>query len=253
MLASLPFLLEAVVKELYWIWVVTCAAILFAFSNSASAGLLIEGEYSSSAGYSFRPPKDWVKLDRSTIDALKERLPANLKSLDLNRVDVVFYLDSRPAVPDAADPAQDPANAAPAPSPAPEAPSADAQPTTTDDYFADSLSVMAIRNVRSIISKEIAVSLAEESLKRLQNSEGSYPEISKTEADIDESINGSPFVIRLRYKRPNDIVLNIRHYIFPFSSYTLIVSCTFQSIGGSNTSRLCGEAIQSFKFNEATK
>ncbi|MFA5625230.1 MAG: hypothetical protein WC966_09285 [Bradymonadales bacterium] len=224
-------------KKTCYLGAILTAVLILLASTHAFAGLIIEGQYSSTLGYKIRPPQNWVKLDRSTYHGLKDNLPSNLKQIDLERVDAVFYLDTRPE-PKALD--------------AGDAQEQDQVQDPAPDYFADSLSIMAVRNVPSIISKEIAVSLAEESIKRLESSSGSYPELSKTEADVNNSITGRPFVLRLRYKLPNDIVVNTRHYVFAFSGYTLILSCTFQSISGSNSATLCGEAVESIVFKDGT-
>ena len=57
----------------------------------AWAGSFVDGVYTSNAGYSIRPPEDWVRLDASNAMAMKGHIPENITTDGMKRFDVVFF------------------------------------------------------------------------------------------------------------------------------------------------------------------
>lgn len=233
-----------------------CALFAFALlftSANAFAGSLIDGKsgkdkiYKSWFGYSFNPPKDWVKLDAASAKSLPVT-PNNLKDIDISRYDVIFfpYPEDSKLAPMTLKADDDRIEKIKAAKENGEEPPKEEKPSVDEIEFASYVSVAIDAAAPESFSNN---GLKQYKQRILENYSTVMPGVSdfKITNDTKDSSKANTYMFDYTYRYESHDI-KVQQTIFFLKDKTLVVSCV-EDVNDPNISKnWCSKIIRSFKL-----
>lgn len=228
-------------------------AFAFMIPATAVAGSFDEtGVYSSNVGYKIRPPEGWMRVDASTVDALKGHIPENISTSALDRFDVVFFPKHKDMVDtskqaDDARIAENKARLEADPKTAPEELTPPIVDTSVPESFVPTISILALEHVPESQEPEYAKAYAETIVEEMKAT-ASYAEGFKVLSATRDALTPSDaFVFNIEF-RSGERMLLVEQYVLFASSHTYVVTCTQDSNEYIGDKKWCRKAVESMKL-----
>ena len=183
------------------------------FPITAYAGDFTNQKYTSHLGYTITAPKNWTRLDASTVQAMKDNLPQNIDSKAIERFDVIFF----PSVKD-----------------------------NTQVDFAPTISILAIAEKPSSTTPETIKAYSDAIVESIQKKLESVRDITPFSFTMEPLSGGDSLLYHYIFSH-NGRTLSVKQSIVLNKEYTLIITCTQDS--NENDSQLCHTVINTLKFS----